>query len=111
MRQFLRSQIHRLRVTSIDPNDISGIVIDKFLLEKADIVSGEKVLVGNVSNGSHWETCSTTGEKLMVSIRGPGAKLCKVGDILIVSTFEYSDSPPKTKIVIVDRENKFEKIV
>ena len=111
MRQFLRSKIHRLRVTSTDLDSIDSIVIDKFLLEKADMVSGEKVFVCSVSSGVHWETYVTPGEKLMVSVKGSGAKLCKVGDILIVSSFEVSDFPPKPKIVIVDRENKFEKMM
>ena len=44
----------------------------------------------------------------MVSVRGLGAKHCKVGDIITVSAFETSDSPPKPKIVQVNRENKFE---
>ncbi len=111
MRQFLRSKIERLRITSINPEGVGGIVLDGFLMEKAGILPGERVLVGNISNGQHWETHVTQGEKFMVSVRESGAKLCKIGDILAISTFELSDLPIKPKIVVVDKENKFEKIV
>ncbi len=111
MKAFLKSKIHRARVTSTDPDYIGSIVIDSFLLEKADIQKHEKILVENVSTGKQWETYALPGEKFMVSVRGAGARLCKVGDVLTILAFSYSETPTEPLVVQVDKDNRFEKML
>jgi aspartate 1-decarboxylase len=111
MKTFLKSKIHRARVTSTDADYIGSIVIDSFLLEKAGIQKYEKVLIENVSTGKQWETYAIPGEKFMISVRGAGARLCKIGDVLTILAFMYSETPTEPFIVQVDKDNKFEKML
>ena len=111
MKTFLKSKIHRARVTSTNPDYIGSIVVDGFLLEKAGIQKYEKVLVENVFTGKQWETYILPGEKFMVSVRGAGSHLCKVGDVLTILSFNQAEMPIEPLIVQVDKDNKFEKML
>ena len=43
MRQFLRSKIHKARVTGADVNYIGSVTLDQELMERAGIAEWEKV--------------------------------------------------------------------
>ena len=40
-------------------------------------------------------------------MQGAGARLCNVGDCLIILSFEVTDYPCKPKMILVDQDNKF----
>ena len=109
MREVLRSKIHRAYVTGADPDYIGSIIIDRALMEKVDLWDFEKVLICDVTNGNRWETYVLPGAygSGNVSVQGAGAKLCEIGDCLIILSFEVSDEPIEPKMILVDQDNRF----
>lgn len=61
-RIFLKSKIHRARVTDKNLNYEGSLTIDENLMKKADILPGEFVQVINVTNGNRFETYVMRGE-------------------------------------------------
>jgi len=109
MRWFLRSKIHKARVTETDLNYVGSIGIDKALIEKVDILPGEKVLVVDNTNGARLETYVIEEEKDSgkIVIYGAASHLIKKGDEIIIMGFELCDKPIKVKNIFVDKNNKF----
>jgi len=109
MRWFLRSKIHKATVTDADINYVGSIGIDKALMEKVDILAGERVLVVDNTNGARLETYVIEEEKDSgrIIVYGAACRLIKKGDEIIIMGFELSDKPLKTKNILVDKENKF----
>jgi aspartate 1-decarboxylase len=109
MRWVLRSKIHKATVTATNVNYVGSIGIDKALTQKAGILSGEKVLVVDNSNGARLETYVIEEEKDSgkVVVYGAAARLVKKGDEVIVMGFELSNKPVKIRNILVDRKNKF----
>jgi aspartate 1-decarboxylase len=105
----LKSKIHRAWVTDNNPDYIGSIIIDRELMEKADLWEYEKVLICNVTNGNRWETYVLPDEhgSGTVSVQGAGAKLCNKRDCLIILAFEHSDKPVEPKMILVDGNNRF----
>ena len=113
MRIALRSKIHRAWVTGADADYIGSVIIDKALMDKVDMWDYEKVLICDVTNGNRWETYALPGEygSGVVSVQGAGAKLCEVGDCLIILSFEVTDEPIDPKMILVDQDNKFLEVI
>ena len=86
--EFLKSKIHRCRVTEADIDYEGSIDIDKELMKKANILPYEKVLVANFKNGNRYKTyavpCETKGS---IKVNGAGALYSKLGDILMIACF------------------------
>ena len=51
LRTFIKSKIHRVKVTQADLDYIGSITIDPDLLDAADMMDGEKVQVLDLNNG------------------------------------------------------------
>ena len=113
MRWFLRSKIHKAKVTDTDLNYVGSIGIDKALMEKTGILSGEKVLVVDNTNGARLETYAIEGEENSgkIIIYGAASRLIKKGDEIIIMGFELADGKVKVKNVLVDENNKFIKFL
>ena len=109
MRWFLRSKIHKAIVTDTDLNYTGSIGIDKALMEKVDILAGEKVLVVDNTNGSRLETYVIEEEKDSgrIVIYGAASHLIKKGDEIIIMGFELTDRQIKAKNILVDKNNNF----
>jgi aspartate 1-decarboxylase len=109
LRNVLRSKIHRAYITSTDADYIGSIIIDRDLMDRADLWDYEKVLICDVTNGERWETYVLPGDRGSgrVSVQGAGAKLCGVGDCVIILSFDVSDRPVEPKMILVDRDNRF----
>jgi aspartate 1-decarboxylase len=111
-RNLFKSKIHRATVTDADLNYIGSITIDEKLMEEADILADEKVLVVNIDNGARFETYVFTGEKGNgeICLNGAAARLAHVGDKIIIMSFGiYSEEEAKeheSKVVHVDENNK-----
>ncbi len=73
LRQMCKGKIHSATITETKLFYEGSITIDSALLEAADIISGEKVEVLNLNNGSRIETYCLEGE------RDSGLEKLKVG--------------------------------
>jgi aspartate 1-decarboxylase len=113
MRVILRGKIHRAMVTQADPDYVGSIIIDRNLLDDADIWPGEKVLISDVNNGARFETYAVAGKRGsgIVCVNGAAARLVNVEDRIIIMAFEITDTPIEPRIVLVDDKNRRTKIL
>lgn len=109
MRFFLHSKIHRATVTEANLDYVGSVTIDEALMEKADILEYEKVLIVDNTNGARLETYAIRGERNsgIVGINGAAAHLVNEGDQVILMTFRMSDEPVEPRSILVDGENAF----
>ena len=116
-RTMCKSKIHRATVTDANLNYVGSITIDQELMEKADILPYEKVLVVNNINGARLETYVITGERGRgdVCLNGAAARLVQPGDkIIILSYAQYSSEELQDfmpKVVFVDEKNRVIQVV
>ena len=113
MRIFLRSKIHNATVTDAIVDYVGSLTIDADLMDKADIVEHEKVLVVDNTNGARLETYVIKGDRGSGDIcaNGAASHLIKKGHQVIIMTFEVAPKAPRSRIVLVDRRNRFVKFL
>ena len=108
-REMLKSKIHRDRITRVDLDYVGSLTCDPRLLQAADILPGEKVLVANLRNGQRFETYAIKGKRGEICLNGAAARLGKVGDVVIVMAFAHVNNRRariiRPKIVLVDKNN------
>ncbi len=113
---FLKSKIHRARVTEAALNYVGSITIDEELMEACGLIEYEKVQVADVDNGNRLETYVIAGERGSgtICMNGAAARLVSKGDKVIIMSYammkpeELKENPPK--VVFVDRDNKIKRI-
>jgi aspartate 1-decarboxylase len=111
-RQMLKSKIHRVTVTDANVDYEGSITIDERLMEEADILSYEKVLLANLKNGSRLETYVIPGERDsgIICTNGGAALHNKKGDLILIMSFcALTDEEAKyhrPKVVKVDSKNR-----
>jgi aspartate 1-decarboxylase len=112
IRHLLKSKIHRATVTEANIEYIGSITIDPELMEIADIVPYEKVLVADVDNGARLETYAIEGPRAsgVVCMNGAAAHLITKGDRVIIMSFaDYDEQETRhhrPRVVFVDDDNK-----
>jgi aspartate 1-decarboxylase len=112
LRTVLKSKIHRARVSEANLYYEGSITLDAVLMEKADILPGEKVEILNLNNGHRLETYAIKGKKGsgVICLNGPAARGACVGDeIVIVSYVIVDEKEARTiepKIIAVDGKNQ-----
>ena len=113
MRIFLRSKIHNATVTDANVDYVGSLTIDADLMDKADIAEHEKVLVVDNTNGARLETYVIKGDRGSGDIcaNGAASHLIKKGHRVIIMTFEVAPKAPRSRIVLVDRRNRFVKFL
>jgi len=109
LRAICKSKIHRATVTQANVDYIGSIAIDTELLERVDILPGEKVAVWNVTNGQRIETYALpapagSGE---VIVNGAAAHHFSPGDLVIVVSFVLTDEKIDPRMILVDGQNRF----
>jgi aspartate 1-decarboxylase len=109
LRVICKSKIHRAVVTGADLNYVGSIGIDRALLQRTDIVPGEKVSVWNVNNGQRIETYAIelpegSGE---IVINGAAARHFHPGDHVIIVAFCLTDEAVTPRMISVDARNRF----
>lgn len=89
LRKFLKSKIHRVRVTRADLNYEGSITIDEALMEAADILPHEHIHVWNITSGSRFETYALPGARGSgtVQVNGAAAHHAKPDDLVIIASF------------------------
>ena len=111
LRTFLKSKIHRARVTEANLYYEGSVTIDAGLMEAADILEHEQVSVLNMNNGVRLETYAIKGKagSGVITLNGAAARLGMPGDkIIIISSCWLSTAEAKKhkpKIVCVDEHN------
>ena len=93
MIQVLKSKLHRVKITESDINYVGSITIDEALMEAANLISGEKVLVVDNDNGERFETYVIKGKRNsgQICLNGAAARKCLVGDTVIIISFALMD--------------------
>lgn len=112
MIELLKSKIHRATVTGANVDYHGSITIDKELLEHADLLVYEKVLVVSLDSGERLETYIIEGKRgsKEIILNGAAAKKIFKGDRVIIMAFIHLDEAEAKKfkptIVIVDENNE-----
>jgi aspartate 1-decarboxylase len=111
LRWFLRSKITHAIVKEAEVDYIGSITIDEDLVEKAGLMIGEKVLVVSNTSGARLETYIIAGERGSgnIGMNGAAAHLINAGEEIIIMGFELSDQPVSPTIILVNKQNKFER--
>ena len=111
-RQMLNGKIHRATVTDAHINYEGSITIDSKLLQAANILPGEKVLIANLSNGARIESYAMAGDSGsgVICLNGGAAKHGKKGDLVIIMTFavftEEEIKRHKPSVIRVNERNE-----
>ena len=109
---MLKSKIHRAKVTEANLYYEGSITIDATLMEKADILEGEKVEVLNLNNGCRLETYAIKGkaDSGIICLNGPAARGACARDEVVIVSYVLADDPEakkiKPKIIKVDERNR-----
>ncbi|MCI6585451.1 MAG: aspartate 1-decarboxylase [Mobiluncus sp.] len=112
MRTMMSGKIHRATVTDADINYVGSITVDEELLERADILPGERVDVVDINNGARLTTYTIAGERGSgtIQMNGAAARLVAPGDLVIIIAYatvdEESARTLEPKIVHVDGNNQ-----
>lgn len=110
--EVLKSKIHRVKITQAELHYVGSITIDEALMEKANLIEGEKVQIVNVNNGERIETYTIKGlrDSGVVCLNGPAARKAMVGDVVIVISYASLDWEEakifKPTIIFPDLENR-----
>ena len=109
-RKFLKSKIHRAKITGADLEYQGSITIDKDLMKLADLKPYEFVDIWNVTNGSRFETYVIEGErgKRDICVNGAAARLVSKNDLIIIASHNYADKNDdhvEPKLIFVDENN------
>ena len=110
--QILKSKLHLATVTEACVDYEGSMTISRDLMDLCGILPYEKVLCGNMANGSRFETYAIPGEsgKGHIILNGATAHLGNVGDRLTIMTFanltqeEARDWTPK--VLVLDTLNQ-----
>jgi len=108
---ILKSKIHRATVTEASLDYVGSITLDPALMEAANILNNEKVLIADITNGNRLETYAIRGDGKPgeVCINGAAAHLINVGDLVLIMAFRTvpetkADKFPAT-VLTVDEKN------
>src|SRR5262249_29382911 len=109
LRSIIKSKIHHARVTEADIAYIGSVVVDQDLLERVDILPGEKVAIWSVTNGERIETYALPAPRGSgsVIINGAAAHRFHPGDQVILAAFLLTDEPVAPRMILVDDQNRF----
>ena len=115
MLKVLKSKIHRAKITESCVEYVGSITIDRDLMDAAEIIAGECVLVADMTDGARFETYVMEGERGSgtICVNGAAARLVSTGDEIIIMAFAYLQEDQaksfKPAIVLVDDKNKLTK--
>jgi len=92
---------------------MGSITIDEDLIDRVRFWLGERVLVVSNTSGARLQTYVIVGERGSgtICMNGAASHLIKPGEEVIVIGFELKDKPIKLKIILVDKNNRFVKLM
>jgi aspartate 1-decarboxylase len=112
---YLKSKIHRAKVTHSDIHYEGSLGIDENLMKAAGMREYERVEVYNVTNGERLATYLIKEEagSGQVGVYGAAAHKAKEGDIIIITSYCYLEENEVDfhlpKIVFLDENNRIKK--
>lgn len=115
-RIILKSKLHRATVTDASLHYEGSVTIDENLMDKADIISYEKVDIYNISNGERFSTYVIPGkrESGVICLNGAAARKCSKGDLIIIASYVSVDDVEakiwNAKCVLLGENNVIKKI-
>lgn len=91
--EILKSKIHNAKVTQTELHYVGSLTLDEDLMDKANLIEGEKILVVNNNNGERLETYVIKGKRgsKIVCLNGAAARKAQVGDYIIIISFAHMD--------------------
>lgn len=113
---MLKSKVHRATVTQTELEYEGSLTLDRKLMEVANLLPHERVMVYNISNGERFDTYLIEGkpETGIVCINGAAARKACVGDLIIIAAYgAYEDAElekNETFIVLLDGKNHITRI-
>jgi aspartate 1-decarboxylase len=117
IRTFLKSKIHRARITDADLDYEGSLGVDAGLMEAADILPYELVQVYNINTGDRFETYAIEEApgSGTVALKGAAARKGARGDLIIITCYTPMDdrnlSEFKPAVVLVDEHNRIKEDV
>lgn len=108
---MLKSKLHTARVTDAHLTYEGSMTVDEELMEMADIVPHEFVLVSNANNGERFETYVIPGPRgsREICLNGATARKGLPGDTIFIFSFSYMQEDQvrshKPRIIILDENN------
>lgn len=110
-RVMCKSKIYGLRITDKRVEYETGsIELPQEVMEIADILPGEMVLVINMYNGERFNTYAIRGEQGNCKLLGGAARLGEIGDKLLVLSYAFMTTDEAKmhtpKMIAVDEKNK-----
>ena len=111
LRIVLGAKIHRAKITGCDIEYEGSLEVDQDLLDKVDMVAGEKVDIYNITNGARFSTYLIAGKRGSgaIGVNGAAARLCEQGDKVIIATYRMIDESEartfKPRIIRLDENN------
>lgn len=109
---YLKSKIHRARVTHSDIHYEGSLGVDENLMKAAGVKEYERVEVYNVTNGERFATYLVKEEagSGRIGVYGAAAHKAKEGDIIIITSYCYLEEDEvdfhMPKIVLLDENNR-----
>ena len=111
---LLKSKLHMAVITTAEVEYEGSIAIDPDLIKATGLYLGEKVAVLNFDNGNRFETYVILGEKGEIGLRGPAAKLGKIGErVIILSYALFSKEEAEThhpQVAILNSDNSIKEL-
>jgi aspartate 1-decarboxylase len=110
--QLVKSKIHRAEVTDCSLNYEGSLAIDRAWMDEANLKAYEKILVGNITNGSRFETyvIPAPAGSGKISLNGGTAHLGNVGDLLTIMAFAWADETEaetwKPTVIVLGEHNQ-----
>jgi len=100
--QILKSKINNAIITDLKLEYEGSIGIDEEILEKVNILPGERVQVLNYNNGSRIETYVIPEERgsKRVVLYGPAARCGEVGDRLCILAYYLVDEETASQLKV-----------
>jgi len=91
--EVLKSKIHSAKLTQTELNYTGSITIDEDLMDAANFIANEKVLIVNNNNGERFETYIIKGKRGtgIIGLNGAAARRGQLGDKLIIMSFAIMD--------------------
>ena len=112
IRVILKSKIHRAKVTQADLHYVGSIAIDRALMDAADLIEGEQVVIADITNGARLETyvIPAPAGSGIVGINGAAAHLVNEGELVIIMSYCMLDDAEakafRPHVVHVDDDNR-----
>ena len=112
LRSILKSKVHRAVVTQTELQYEGSLTLDRTLMEAADLLPHERVMVYNIHNGERFDTYIIEGEPGtgIVCINGAAARKACVGDLIIIASYGMYDEKEierhTTSIVLLNEKNR-----